>query len=49
MNSQSFAPALYRIGQLMEANGNAQNLPLAHEIVFNKDLQLELPEYENSR
>ncbi|CAF1190845.1 unnamed protein product [Rotaria sp. Silwood1] len=32
--------------QLIEANRNAQNLQLAHEIVFNKDFQLKLPEYE---
>jgi hypothetical protein len=35
--------------QLMEANRNAQNLQLAHEIVFNKDFQLQLPEYEKGR
>jgi hypothetical protein len=33
----------------MEANRNAQNLQLAHEIVFNKDFQLQLPEYEKGR
>lgn len=33
----------------MEANRNAQNLQLAHEIVFNKDFQLKLPEYEKGR
>ncbi|CAF3447699.1 unnamed protein product [Rotaria socialis] len=39
-------PRFIDYNQLMEANRNAQNLQLAHEIVFNKDFQLALPEYE---
>ncbi|CAF0875829.1 unnamed protein product [Adineta ricciae] len=39
-------PRFIDYSQLMEANRNAQNLQLAHEIVFNKDFQLQLPEYE---
>ncbi|CAF0801926.1 unnamed protein product [Adineta steineri] len=39
-------PRFIDYNQLMEANRNAQNLQLAHEIVFNKDFQLQLPEYE---
>ncbi|UJR13500.1 hypothetical protein I4U23_000514 [Adineta vaga] len=39
-------PRFIDYNQLMEANRNAQNLQLAHEIVFNKDFQLKLPEYE---
>ncbi|CAF1167609.1 unnamed protein product [Didymodactylos carnosus] len=39
-------PRFIEFSQMMEANRNAQNLQLAHEIVFNKDFKLELPEYE---
>jgi hypothetical protein len=42
-------PRFIDYNQLMEANRNAQNLQLAHEIVFNKDFQLQLPEYEKGR
>ncbi|CAF1047456.1 unnamed protein product [Rotaria sordida] len=42
-------PRFIDYNQLMEANRNAQNLQLAHEIVFNKDFQLRLPEYEKGR
>ena len=42
-------PRFIDYSQLMEANRNAQNLQLAHEIVFNKDFQLQLPEYEKGR
>lgn len=42
-------PRFISYNQLMEANRNAENLQLAHEIVFNKDFQLKLPEYEKGR
>lgn len=42
-------PRFIDYSQLMEANRNAQNLQLAHEIVFNKDFQLRLPEYDKGR
>ena len=41
--------SLINWNQLFEANRNAQNLQLAHEIVFNEDFQLDLPKYEEGR